>query len=64
MNVKKVLTGTLAAAMITSMMTGFVMAEETKENSDITIAYVTSALTTQIFRDQVTRLRITVRKSE
>lgn len=31
-------------------------AEETKENSDITIAYVTSALTTQIFRDQVTAL--------
>ena len=56
MNVKKVLTGTLAAAMTTSMMTGFVMAEETKENSDITIAYVTSALTTQIFRDQVTAL--------
>lgn len=50
MNVKKVLTGTLAAAMTTSMMTGFVMAEETKENSDITIAYVTSGINNTDFQ--------------
>lgn len=84
MKMRRLLTGLLTAALLTSLagcgsgaaepadvaqgtVTESRAPEETadaagteakaKENKDITIAYVTSALTTQIFRDQVTALQ-------
>lgn len=48
---------TAASTAASSASVAQAASDKTLSNSDITVAYVTSALTTQIFRDQVTALQ-------